>query len=205
MRRACCRDLRDPRATWWRTSCTAWSTHASSTERRAMSVDVRAGTGTLPLPTGDRRGRPRPGPDLLAARPPALPAPPAGGHRGRHPGHPHRRLDRRPAGDRRRLPEVVADRSSTRAASLQAPLGYNEIGQNIFLRLAKATQTSLIIGFLAVILIGIIGATVGVHRRLLRRLGGQPADAHRRRRPVAAVPVPGPAHRVVLRASAISG
>ena len=45
--------------------------------------------------------------------------------------------------------------------SLQAPLGYNEIGQNIFLRLAKATQTSLIIGFLAVILIGIIGALVG--------------------------------------------
>jgi ABC-type dipeptide/oligopeptide/nickel transport system permease subunit len=45
--------------------------------------------------------------------------------------------------------------------SLQAPLGYNEIGQNIFLRLAKATQTSLIIGFLAVILIGITGAAVG--------------------------------------------
>jgi peptide/nickel transport system permease protein len=45
--------------------------------------------------------------------------------------------------------------------SLQAPLGYNEIGQNIFLRLAKATQTSLIVGFAAVILIGLIGATVG--------------------------------------------
>jgi peptide/nickel transport system permease protein len=46
-------------------------------------------------------------------------------------------------------------------ASLQAPLGYNEIGQNIFMRLDKATQTSLIVGFLAVILIGITGATVG--------------------------------------------
>ena len=46
-------------------------------------------------------------------------------------------------------------------ASLQAPLGYNEIGQNIFLRLAKATQTSLIIGFAAVILIGVTGALVG--------------------------------------------
>jgi peptide/nickel transport system permease protein len=46
-------------------------------------------------------------------------------------------------------------------ASLQAPLGYNEIGQNIFLRLAKATQTSLIIGFASVLLIGIIGAAVG--------------------------------------------
>ena len=45
--------------------------------------------------------------------------------------------------------------------SLQAPLGYNEIGQNIFLRLAKATQTSLIVGFAAVFLIGIIGAAVG--------------------------------------------
>ena len=30
-----------------------------------------------------------------------------------------------------------------------APLGYDDIGQNIFLRLMKATQTSLIIGFLA--------------------------------------------------------
>jgi ABC-type dipeptide/oligopeptide/nickel transport system permease subunit len=45
--------------------------------------------------------------------------------------------------------------------SLAAPLGYNEIGQNIFLRLAKATQTSLVIGFLSVILIGGIGALVG--------------------------------------------
>jgi ABC-type dipeptide/oligopeptide/nickel transport system permease subunit len=45
--------------------------------------------------------------------------------------------------------------------SLQAPLGYDDIGRNIFLRLAKATQTSLIIGFASVILIGIIGAIVG--------------------------------------------
>lgn len=45
--------------------------------------------------------------------------------------------------------------------SLQAPLGYDEIGRNIFLRLAKATQTSLVIGFLSVLLIGLIGATVG--------------------------------------------
>jgi peptide/nickel transport system permease protein len=46
-------------------------------------------------------------------------------------------------------------------STLQAPLGYNEIGQNLFLRLTKATQTSLIIGFASVLLIGIIGATVG--------------------------------------------
>jgi len=45
--------------------------------------------------------------------------------------------------------------------TLSAPLGYNEIGQNEFLRLAKATQTSLIIGFASVILIGGIGALVG--------------------------------------------
>ena len=45
--------------------------------------------------------------------------------------------------------------------SLQAPLGYDEIGRNIFLRLAKATQTSLVIGFLSVLLIGAVGATVG--------------------------------------------
>jgi len=46
-------------------------------------------------------------------------------------------------------------------SSLQAPLGYNEIGQNIFLRLTKATQTSLVIGFASVMLIGIVGAAVG--------------------------------------------
>ena len=45
--------------------------------------------------------------------------------------------------------------------TLSAPLGYNEIGQNEFLRLAKATQTSLIIGFASVILIGGIGALIG--------------------------------------------
>jgi peptide/nickel transport system permease protein len=45
--------------------------------------------------------------------------------------------------------------------SLQAPLGYNEIGQNLFLRLTKATQTSLVVGFAAVLLIGITGAAVG--------------------------------------------
>ena len=45
--------------------------------------------------------------------------------------------------------------------SLQAPLGYDEIGRNIFLRLAKATQTSLVIGFASVLLIGAIGAAVG--------------------------------------------
>ncbi len=45
--------------------------------------------------------------------------------------------------------------------TLSAPLGYDDIGRNIFLRLTKATQTSLIIGFAAVILIGGIGALVG--------------------------------------------
>ncbi|HYH93651.1 MAG TPA: ABC transporter permease [Candidatus Saccharimonadales bacterium] len=45
--------------------------------------------------------------------------------------------------------------------SLTAPLGYDEIGRNIFLRLAKATQTSLIIGFASVIIIAGIGALVG--------------------------------------------
>lgn len=45
--------------------------------------------------------------------------------------------------------------------SLQAPLGYNDIGQNIVLRLAKATQTSLVIGFASVIIIAGIGALVG--------------------------------------------
>lgn len=45
--------------------------------------------------------------------------------------------------------------------SLQAPLGYNDIGQNNFLRLAKATQTSLVIGFASVIIIAGIGALVG--------------------------------------------
>ena len=45
--------------------------------------------------------------------------------------------------------------------SLLAPLGYNEIGQNLFVRLMKATQTTLVIGFAAVILIASIGILVG--------------------------------------------
>ncbi len=42
-----------------------------------------------------------------------------------------------------------------------APLGYDEIGRNIFLRLCKATQTSLIIGFASVLIIAVIGSLVG--------------------------------------------
>jgi peptide/nickel transport system permease protein len=45
--------------------------------------------------------------------------------------------------------------------SLTAPLGYNEIGQNVFVRLMKATQTTLVIGFLAVLIIGFLGVLVG--------------------------------------------
>jgi peptide/nickel transport system permease protein len=42
-----------------------------------------------------------------------------------------------------------------------APLGYDEIGQNVFIRLAKATQTSLMVGVAAVIIIAGIGSLVG--------------------------------------------
>jgi len=45
--------------------------------------------------------------------------------------------------------------------SLAAPLGYNEIGQNTFPRLMKATQTTLIIGFVAVLIIASIGTFIG--------------------------------------------
>ncbi len=45
--------------------------------------------------------------------------------------------------------------------SLIAPLGYNEIGQNQFVRLVKAIQTSLAIGFASVIIIASIGSLVG--------------------------------------------
>jgi peptide/nickel transport system permease protein len=45
--------------------------------------------------------------------------------------------------------------------TLSAPLGYNEIGQNMFVRLMKATQTTLIIGFAAVLIIGTLGSLVG--------------------------------------------
>jgi peptide/nickel transport system permease protein len=44
---------------------------------------------------------------------------------------------------------------------LTAPLGYDDIGQNIFLRLMKALQTSLFIGFAAVSIIFVVGVTVG--------------------------------------------
>jgi len=46
-------------------------------------------------------------------------------------------------------------------ATIEAPLGYDEIGQNIAVRLAKALQTSLIIGFAAVLIIAGIGSVVG--------------------------------------------
>lgn len=46
-------------------------------------------------------------------------------------------------------------------ASLSAPLGFDDIGQNIFVRLAKATQTSLIIGGAAVVIIVGLGVLVG--------------------------------------------
>jgi peptide/nickel transport system permease protein len=42
-----------------------------------------------------------------------------------------------------------------------AVLGYNENGQNLFARLGKATQTSLLIGLAAVIIIIVIGVFVG--------------------------------------------
>ena len=45
--------------------------------------------------------------------------------------------------------------------TLAAPFGYNEIGQNLFVRLMKATQTTLIIGFAAVLIIGFLGTLIG--------------------------------------------
>ena len=42
-----------------------------------------------------------------------------------------------------------------------APLGYDSIGQNIFIRLMKALQTSLFVGFAAVAIIVLVGVTVG--------------------------------------------
>jgi peptide/nickel transport system permease protein len=46
-------------------------------------------------------------------------------------------------------------------ATLAAPLGYDSIGINIFMRLMKALQTSLIIGFTAVLIITFVGITIG--------------------------------------------
>ena len=48
-----------------------------------------------------------------------------------------------------------------RPPSLAHPLGTNQIGQDMFLRLAKALQTSLFIGFMAVLIIGVVGVTLG--------------------------------------------
>lgn len=46
-------------------------------------------------------------------------------------------------------------------ATLEAPLGYDRLGINLFVRLMKATQTSLIIGLAAVMIIVGIGTLVG--------------------------------------------
>jgi peptide/nickel transport system permease protein len=45
--------------------------------------------------------------------------------------------------------------------SLAHPLGTNQIGQDMFLRLMKGLQTSLIIGFMSVGIIGLIGVSLG--------------------------------------------
>jgi peptide/nickel transport system permease protein len=45
--------------------------------------------------------------------------------------------------------------------SLEHPLGTNQIGQDMFLRLMKGLQTSLLIGFMSVAIIGAIGVTLG--------------------------------------------
>ncbi len=46
-------------------------------------------------------------------------------------------------------------------ATLEAPLGYDELGRNTAVRLMKATQTSLTIGFAAVLIIVGVGSLVG--------------------------------------------
>ncbi len=46
-------------------------------------------------------------------------------------------------------------------ASITAPLGYDNLGINTFARLMKGLQTSLFIGFSAVVVIVLIGVTVG--------------------------------------------
>jgi peptide/nickel transport system permease protein len=45
--------------------------------------------------------------------------------------------------------------------NLAQPLGTNQIGQDMWLRLMKALQTSLFIGFMAVAIIGTVGVTLG--------------------------------------------
>lgn len=49
----------------------------------------------------------------------------------------------------------------TDPVSIDAPLGYDNLGRNIFFRLMKGLQTSLIIGFFAVLIITLIGTTFG--------------------------------------------
>jgi len=46
-------------------------------------------------------------------------------------------------------------------ATLTAPLGYDSLGINIFVRLTKALQTTLLVGFMAIVIIVLIGVTVG--------------------------------------------
>jgi peptide/nickel transport system permease protein len=56
---------------------------------------------------------------------------------------------------------VTSLSKSLQGPSLTAPLGTNQIGQDMFLRLMKGLQTSLFIGFMAVAIIGVIGVTLG--------------------------------------------
>lgn len=45
--------------------------------------------------------------------------------------------------------------------SITAPLGTDGLGRNIFIRLMKALQTSLLVGFLSVTILVVVGVTVG--------------------------------------------
>ena len=108
--------------------------------------------------------------------------------------------DHRRRGGRPHTQPSRAARDRTRRASSFAPLGYNEIGQNIFAGWPRPPRR-----------VAHHRLRGGPHhrrhrrhgrldRRLLRRLDRQPADARRRHRPRAAGPVHHP--RVIVRSGA---
>ena len=120
---------------------------------------------------GSRLGGDRPHADsnVLAARPTALHEASPGGYRRHHAHHPRVVRHHRAVRHRRRLDEDASVPRRRASGAVQrgrrvhplAILGYNEQGQNLFARLAKATQTSLIIGLAAVVIIVVIGVLVG--------------------------------------------